>query len=130
MSKTIQIDSKKVKSELKKRGVTELTASKEIGYGSNYIASCLNVGKMAKVAVIALNNVYGIKEEEILPNKVTDSGGNTSDILINTTVIDLLQSIDRKLTYIDNNLRFMKVEGKESLLSDINECVKNAFKEL
>lgn len=62
-TKVMKIDGEKLTEELKKRGVSKSTASKEIGMGENYLSNVTHRNKITQIGAIALQKVYNIDPE-------------------------------------------------------------------
>lgn len=69
---TKPFDQKKLKKELKKRGVTLEDASVELGHSRAYLSNAILSGKMAQHAIIGLERLYRITYDGIAPDKTTD----------------------------------------------------------
>ena len=56
----IKIDSAKLEKELKKRNLTKMEVSKQLGYGETYIVNVTSRGMISEPAAKLLNNLYNI----------------------------------------------------------------------
>jgi len=62
-------DPKKIRILLKKRNMTSLQASREIGYTDDYLyKNAKRIGKYNQVTVNALKQMYGINPEDYAPD--------------------------------------------------------------
>ncbi|MBO6272854.1 helix-turn-helix transcriptional regulator [bacterium] len=61
----VYIDSEKLQEAIKKRGLTPREVSVEIGMGAGYISKACTKGKLPKTSMIALEQLFNIKEDEI-----------------------------------------------------------------
>lgn len=61
----INISPVRLKNELKKLGYTPERASVKLGYADNYLHVAMNRGYLTKPAVVSVENVLGIKIDDI-----------------------------------------------------------------
>lgn len=61
----ITISPVRLKNELKKKGYTPERASVKLGYADNYLHVSMSRGFLTKPAIVSMENVLGIKIEDI-----------------------------------------------------------------
>lgn len=61
----VYIDGKKLQEAIKKRGLTPGEVSVEIGMGAGYISKACTKGRLPKTSMLALEQLFNIKEDEI-----------------------------------------------------------------
>ena len=66
--RTVEIDGKKLRAELKKRALIAAEVSNEIGYSGTYIKNACDSGKIRLAAVHSLKSLYNIEYNDIAPN--------------------------------------------------------------
>lgn len=65
----VDIDGDKLRGKLSERGISLAAASKEIGFSESVVAQACRTGRLKKPALLALQALYGIKYEDVEPEK-------------------------------------------------------------
>ena len=74
-------DPEKIRSLMKKRGLTSLEASKEIGYRDDYLYKNAKRGSgYNAVTVNALKRIFGLNPEDYAPDEVNEPDAETPEI--------------------------------------------------
>ena len=74
-------DPEKIRSLMKKRGLTSLEASKEIGYRDDYLYKNAKRGSgYNTVTVNALKRIFGLNPEDYAPDEVNEPDAETPEI--------------------------------------------------
>lgn len=94
----VMIDGKKLQAELKKRGVSFASASKELGFGVTYLTNSASRGYMRTAAIKALfaeyninPDAYVLKESEPAEEKVAAVDYNELYKVIYTAVYEAVK---------------------------------------
>ena len=61
----IDIDGEKLRTEIKKRGMTGKEVSEELGLSTGYISDCICDGKIRKIVLMGLETKFGITYEDL-----------------------------------------------------------------
>lgn len=63
----IKIDGDKLRRELEKRNLTQQAASRELGFGGNFISNAARRGSVSKSAMKSIELAFNISPEDIAP---------------------------------------------------------------
>lgn len=104
----VEVSPVMLRNEINKRHITLSKASLKMGYSDNYLNVCMDRGFVTKPAMIMLEQLFGIKEEDICTPKV-----DAVEVVNNPMTFDHVKLYNTIYSAVKNAMRDALNEGGE-----------------